>query len=431
MPKVKKPNKLKILIAWSLYDWACSAFPVVITTFIFATYFTTHVAINPIRGTYEWANATAIAGISIAFLSPILGAIADHSGWHKRWLFVMTWLCVIFTAMLWFVYPSSHYVSFSLTCFVLATISLEVGLVFYNSFLPHLAPQKYLGRISGWAWGLGYFGGIAALSIMLFGMIKHPPSWLNVAAAEQVRIAGPLVACWFAIFSLPFFLIVPESQVEHLPFHQAIRLGFKELFGTIKFLSNKPNLFFFLLAHLIYIDGLNTLFAFGGIYAAGTFHMNISGVILFGITMNVAAGIGAITLAWVDDFLGSKPTILLSLCGLFFFGICVLLVHSVTLFWLTGLSLSLFLGPVQSASRSLMARMTPADKTTELFGLYAFSGKITAFIGPWLLGWVTLYFDSQRAGISTILLFFATGGFLMYFVTEPKKPRLSKNLQTT
>ncbi len=417
-------KKLKILIAWGFYDWASSAFPIIITTFVFATYFTTHIAVNEITGTYQWGSATALAGILIACLGPIFGAIADHGGHHKRWLAVFTLITIICAALLWYAYPNVNYVEFSLICVVIGTIALEIGVIFYNAFLPHLAPQGYLGRISGWGWGWGYVGGVIALSTALFAFVKGQPAWLNITTAEQVRICGPLTALWFAVFSLPLFIVIPDTPATGLSMQQAIKLGLSELATTIKTLPKHKNLMLYLIAHILYADGLNTLFAFGGIYAAGTFGMNLSQVILFGITMNISAGLGAGLLAWVDDYLGSKPTILISLGCILIFGIPLLIVHNRYWFWAIALFLSLFLGPVQAASRSLMARLTPPKKSTEMFGLYAFSGKITAFTGPWVLSLATLYFNSQRAGMATILLFFVAGGLLMCFVKEKKYGKL-------
>lgn len=409
------------LAAWACYDWASSAFPIIITTFIFATYFTKQVAINEIVGTYQWANATALAGIVIAIFGPLFGAIADHSGHHKRWLMFFTFLCVIFTALLWFVYPNAGSITFALTCVILGTICLEIAIIFYNSFLPHLVPESYIGRMSGWAWGAGYIGGIFVLSIALFLFIQAEPTWLNTQTAEQIRICALLTAAWFAFFSLPLFIFIPDTSATHLTVYQAIKTGFQEIKTTIKTLPQHKNLTLYLIAHLIYVDGLNTLFAFGGIYAAGTFGMSLANVILFGITMNVSAGLGAILFAWVDDAIGSKPTILISLIFLTLLGIPLLFVHSSHLFWILALGLGLFIGPVQAASRSLMVRITPIEKTTEMFGLYALSGKITAFMGPWLLGLATFHFHTQRAGMGTILLFFLIGGILMLFIKENRE----------
>ena len=408
-----KSNKT-MLAAWCLYDWAAASFSIIVTTFIFATYFTTQVAENQILGTYQWANAASLAGLIIALSSPLFGAIADYGGHHKRWLLCFTLIAIAGASLLWFSYPSTDMVYYTLACVVLGTVGFEVALVFYNAYLPHLAPKKYLGRISGWGWGAGYLGGITALTIALLVFIRANPDWLNKQTAEQVRICGPFVGLWYALFSLPMFFIVSDITAKPHPLPQAVRAGWRELLSTIKKLPSEKNILTYLIAHMVYTDGLNTLFAFGGIYAAGTYGLSFEEVILFGITMNITAGIGAISLAWMDDLLGSKATIVTSLIFLTALGIPILFLHDKYVFWAFALMLCIFVGPVQSASRSLMVRLISAKSmSTEMFGLYALSGKITAFIGPWLLGLMTLYFHSQRVGMATVLVFFALGALML------------------
>lgn len=405
-------------MAWCLYDWAAAAFSIIVITFIFAPYFTTQIAANQIVGTYQWANAISLAGIVIALTSPLFGAIADHGGHHKRWLFFFTWICILSAALLWFSYPKINFVYFTLGCVAIGTIGLEVGLVFYNAFLSYLAPKDYLGRISGWGWGSGYLGGILSLSIALFVFVKTKVPWLDTQTAEQIRICGPFVALWFALFSVPLFFWVPDIPTTPNSLRDAVRIGWRELMSTIKKLPSEKNILLYLFSHMIYTDGLNTLFAFGGIYAAGTYGLSFEEVLLFGITMNITAGIGAILLGWMDDYLGSKETVLVSLIFLMIIGIPLLFLHSKYLFWAVALLLSIFVGPVQSASRSLMIRLIEGKPSAEMFGLYAFSGKITAFIGPWLLGFATLTFQSQRAGMATVLVFFAVGAILLLPVKD-------------
>lgn len=409
---MNKKNKIQLL-AWAMYDWACAPFWVIITTFIFSTYFISKIATSKIVGTYQWAFAAAISGILVAVLSPILGTIADLKGHHKRWLLFMTIGCVIFTALLWFSYPDSRFVFYALTIYVIAAVMMEIGSVFYNGYLPFLTPLKYIGRMSGWGWSLGYFGGILALIISLF-IIK-------MNDASSIRACALLVAGWIGFFSIPLFILVPETKGSDLHFNQAIKQGFRDLHHTLRLLPQEKNLLIFLIAHLIYVDGLNTLFAFGGVYATGSFGMSFQEVILFGITLNIAAGTGAFLLAWVDDFIGSKKTILISLICLIIFGLPILMVHSKIVFWCLALVLCFFVGSVQASSRSLMARLTPKDRATELFGLYAFSGRITAFIGPWVLGLATYYFESQRAGMSTIIVFYIIGFILMLKVRDDQR----------
>lgn len=417
---MKKTN-IPAIIAWCVYDWACASFSIIVITFIFSTYFTTHVAVNQIEGTYQWANATSISALIIAISSPVFGAIADRGGYHKRWLCVFTMLAVLSSSALWFAYPQHNAIYFTLACVVLGTVSYEIAQVFYNAFLPSLAPKNYLGRISGWGWGMGYLGGILALSIALFVFIKSNPSWLDPKTAAQVRICGPFVGLWYGLFALPLFFFVPNIITKTHSLPVAIKTGIKELFRTMKTLPCEKNILLYLIAHMVYTDGLNTLFAFGGIYAAGTYGLSFEEVLLLGITMNVTAGIGALVLGWMDDYFGSKNTVLLSLCCLTLLGIPLLILQKKYMFWGVALLLSLFVGPVQSASRTLMVHLLGSKQVSaEMFGLYALSGKITAFMGPWCLGAATLYFGSQRAGMATVLFFFIFGALLLCLVKEKR-----------
>jgi UMF1 family MFS transporter len=196
--------------------------------------------------------------------------------------------------------------------------------------------------------------------------------------------------------------------------------GLATLRKTLKRLPRHRNVLRFLIAKMIYVDGLNTLFAFGGIYAAGTFGMALDEVLLFGVILNVASGVGAFAFAWVDDRIGAKPTIIIALVALILFGGALLVISDKLWFYILGMGLGAFLGPTQAASRSLMARLAPRELMTEFFGLYALAGKATAFIGPALLGWVTYVADSQRIGMATILPFFAIGLWLLLGVREER-----------
>lgn len=409
------------LAAWCSFDWANSAFPTVITTFVFAAYFTEGVSADKIAGTTAWGYAISISAIFVAVLSPILGAIADRGGRRKPWLFVLTLLCVTASASLWWIQPVTSFAIIALVLVVIANTAFETGMVFYNAMLADIAPRNKLGRLSGWSWGLGYFGGLACLIVMLVGFIQADTPWfgLDKETAEHIRISGPLVAVWFSVFSLPLFLWVPDQPKTTTPALTAAKQGLQVLVATARRIGEYRNIVRFLIARMFFVDGLNTLFAFGGIYAAGTFGFTFQELILFGIGMNVAAGLGATGFAWADDRFGAKPVIMVAVTGLIVLSTAVLIVDGKALFWVFALPLGLFVGPTQSASRSLMARMAPADMRTEMFGLFALSGKATAFMGPALLGWVTVTMDSQRWGMATILVFFVVGLWLMRSVKEP------------
>ena len=410
-------------VAWCVYDWANSAFPAVILTFVFAAYFTRGVAADPIAGTRDWGTAISLSALAIAVASPVLGAIADRGGARKPWLAAFTVLCIVATLALWWVAPTPEHVVLALVLVGVGNFGFELGIVFYNAMLPEIVTPARLGRLSGWGWGLGYAGGLVCLVIVLFGFVQveAPPFGLDKAAAEHVRAVGPISALWMAVFALPLFFWVPDRPRTRGSLWHAAREGLGQLVATVRQMHKYRDATRFLIAHMIYTDGLNTLFAFGGVYAAGTFNMAVDEVIMFGIAMNLTAGLGAAGFAWVDDWWGAKRTILIALAALTVIGAAILLVDSKAWFWGLGLMLGSFFGPAQAASRSFMARLAPAEIRTEMFGLYALSGKATAFVGPALLGWIAAWAGSQRVGLATVLAFFVVGMWVLWPLREPGK----------
>jgi UMF1 family MFS transporter len=408
------------LFAWCTYDWANSAFPTVIVTFVFAAYFTKEVAPDEVTGTSQWSFAISLSMLACALLGPLLGAIADHGGRRKPWVLAFTAMMVASTALLWFATPKTEAVCCVLLCFAVANFAFETATIFYNSMLPAISPPGMIGRLSGWGWGLGYVGGLVCLGVALLLLIQpDPPLFgLDKATAEPVRATALLVAGWVALFSLPFFLLAPDRASGGIPPAQAVRRGLATLARTFRQLRRYRQISLYLLAHMIYTDGLNTLFSVGGIYAAVTFGMDFDELLLFGIMLNVTAGLGAFAFGWVDDWIGPKRTVLIALAGIGALGAAILLVQSKVAFWAFALPIGIFLGPAQSASRSLMARIAPPQVYAEMFGLYALAGKATAFIGPALFGWVTALSGSQRVGLSTILVFLLLGGLLLLPVRE-------------
>ena len=411
------------LVAWALYDWANSAFPTVVITFVFATYFSEGVVGDPERGQSLWGLAMALSGIAVAILAPLVGAVADRSGRRKPWLLFFTLLCLAAGAGLWFVEPDPAFLVLGLVLAGLANLGFEFGTVFYNAMLPDLAPPRLYGRLSGWAWGLGYAGGLACLALTLVLLIQPetPPFGLDKVAAEHVRAIGPLVALWYLAFAWPLFLFTPDRPAVRIGAGEALRAGLAQLWGTLKGLRQHGTILRFLLARLFYTDGLNTLFAFGGIYAAGSFGMNLEEILIFGILLNVTAGLGAVAFAWIDDRVGAKPTIMISLVALVILSSVILLVEGKLWFYVIGSAIGIFIGPAQSASRSLMAHLAPADQRTEMFGLFALTGKVTAFLGPALVALLTAVFDSQRIGMTAILLLFVVGLVVLWPLKAPAR----------
>ncbi len=416
------PASRRAVFAWCLYDWGNSAFPTVIGTFLFGAYFSQAVAPNPELGTALWGQATALSGLAVALVSPALGAIADQGGRRKPWLAALSALSIVATALLWFVTPEPSAVLLALLLYGTASFGFELAVVFYNAMLPDLARESHLGRVSGWGWGLGYFGGLACLALGLAVVQPDPPPFgLDKGAAEHVRFVAVIVALWFALFILPLFAFTPDRPRADLPLRRAVRNGLAALVATLKKLRRHRNVLRFLVAKMIYVDGLNTLFVFGGIYAAGSFGMGFDEILLFGVIVNVASGLGAFAFAWVDDWIGARRTIAIALVALILCSGGILLVEDKTWFYLLAGGIGAFLGPAQAASRSLMARLAPRELMTEFFGLYALAGKATAFVGPALVGWVTYAAGSQRVGMATILPFFVVGLWLLWGVREPAR----------
>lgn len=417
------PEPRRALLAWCFFDWANSPFPTIIVTFVFSAYYASAVAASPTAGTAEWAQAMAISGVVIAILSPVFGAIADQCGARKPWLACFSALCMVATALLWFVRPDPAYALLALILFSVANTGFEIGAVFYNAMLPDLADERRIGRWSGWGWGIGYAGGLVCLVVALVVFVQNDPPifGLDKTSAEPVRAIGPLVAVWLALFAAPIFFLAPDRARTGLSIRQAVGDGLRAIYMTARNMRRHGNIGRFMLARLFYTDGLNTLFAFGGIYAAGAFGMSVAEIIQFGIAMNLTAGLGAALFAWVDDRIGAKKTILIALIGMIGFGVPLLLAEEKLWFWILALGLGTFMGPAQAASRSLMARLAPKEASNEMFGLFALSGRITGFLGPALLAWATLHFESQRAGMATVMGFLLIGLVLLTLVREKRR----------
>jgi UMF1 family MFS transporter len=412
----------RALFAWCLYDWANSGFPTVITTYVFSAYFAKAVAPSELEGTSLWAYAMSVAGLAVAFGSPILGAVADQAGRRKPWIGAFTLLCIAASVALWWVVPGAGRMMFALATVALGYFAFEMANVFYNAMLPALAPPHLLGRISGWGWGLGYIGGLLCLALSLaVVMPETAPLGLDKAAFEPVRATAVLVALWFGIFALPFFFIVPDTPATGVKPMAAVRNGLGTLAATIRHLRQYRQVALYLFAHMIYTDGLNTLFAIGGIYVAITFGMDFDEILLFGIAMNVSAAAGAFAFGWVDDWIGPKRTILIALVSILGIGGGLVLATTKMQLWALAIPLGLFLGPAQSASRSLMARLAPPKMVAEFFGLFALSGKATAFLGPAVFGFVTDISQSQRLGMATILVFITLGALVLLPVRDPRR----------
>lgn len=409
----------KQIISWILYDFANSAFTTLIVTFIYATYFVKAIAPDEISGTALWSKGITISALCVAFLSPLLGAVADQAQLRKTFLMVSTLVCVSGSALL-FLFQEGQ-VWEALTVFIIANIAFELTNVFYNAFLPEITPKTSIGKISGFGWGTGYVGGLLAMAVAMVAFVQPDVPWFGFTrqAGENIRATNLLVAVWFALFSIPCFLFVRQNKERtRTPVGSSINAGFKELLITFKEIRKYREIVKLLIARLVYNDGLVTIFAFGGIYAAGTFGFTFDEIMIFGILINICAGIGAFIMGYVDDRIGGKKTIQISNIALALASLIAVLAPDKTWFWVASVLVGLFSGPNQSASRSLLGRFVPREKENQFFGFFAFSGKLTAFAGPLLLGLLTQIFNSQRAGVSIVVLFFIGGGLLLTLVDE-------------
>lgn len=387
------------LIAWSLYDWASSPVPTLHTTFIFSVFFAT--AVMPEGGTVAWAWMTSASALLIALAAPFLGRLADGRGATKRYLMMATLIGAVATAGLWFVRPDPSFAMLALALSALSILAMELSFVFYNAMLPVVAGLREYGRASGLAWGIGYVGAIIALVLVLvlFVLPDTPAFGIGTDEAAHIRVTMIFAALWLCLFAAPLFLFVkaPPAQPDPAPFGAQLR-------ASLAVAMRIPNMPRFLLARMLFADGLVTLFAFGGIYAATVFGFSQTKVLVFGIILNITAGFGAAIGGIADDRLGSVRVMRLCLLALAGLGIVAILASTEKLFWLAGAVLGIFIGPLQSSARAYVARRAPPDQRASLFGLMMFSGKATSFVGPFLYGLLVTATGSERAGMAVVIL---------------------------
>jgi MFS transporter, UMF1 family len=433
--------------SWAMFDWANQPFFTVVTTFIFAPYFTATVVGDSVLGQSYWGYTQAIAAVCIALLSPVFGSIADAGGPRKPWMAVFIALCVIGSCSLWWAMPGQQTdIIWVMAAIIIATVGVEFSLVFNNAMLPGLTSKGKMGRLSGNAWALGYIGGLLALFIVLLGFAlpDTPLFGLDKATHEHDRMTGPMSGIWFLIFVIPMFLFTPDNNRTGLGKVAAVRKGLSELKKTLTSLGNHRNMVFFLFARMIYNDGILAVIGFSGIYAAGIFGWTTTNLGVFGIVVVVFAIFGAFAGGWLDDRMGSKPTIVISVLGLSFATVGIVSISdgqvlfgvpaampveggglfaspAERVFMVFSVVMGFFFGPAQAASRTLIARLSPPGKAAEFFGLFALSGKATAFIAPALIGVVTQLTGQQRPGMVVIMILLLIGAGLMSFVKEPER----------
>lgn len=413
-------------MSWAFWDWGSAAFNAVILTFVFAVYLTDVVGADLPGGisANSWLGwSLGIAGFFVAILAPVTGQRADAGGRRKLSVGIWTALTVLSIAAMFFVQDSYQYLWLGLVLLGLGSIFFEFASVSYNSMLRQVSTPANIGRVSGFGWAMGYFGGIVLLLICYVGFIAPDVGWFGVTAADglNIRAVALLAALWFALFALPVLFKVPEDQ---RPLRHSRRVGliasYRVLFRDLRTLYREDrHTVYFLGASALFRDGLNAVFAFGAVLAVTVYEISSADVLIFGVAANVISAIGALTGGRLDDITGPKPVIMGSLIGMLISGGILFFLSGPTAFWVFGLILCLFVGPAQSSSRTFLARLAPQGREGQLFGLYATTGRAVSFLSPVLFGLFTYMFGADRAGIIGILLVLAAGLVALWPIKPP------------
>jgi len=398
---------MKKIFNFALYDFANSAFTTIIITFIFSTYFAKQIAPNPVLGQSYWGWTIGITGVVVAFIGPLLGTIADKKNYSEFFIKIFTIICISLTCLLWFSKPSEKYLIYTLFIVGLANIFYELSLIFYNSTLKKISDSNNLGKSSGFSFALGYIGGIIVLIICITIFIDNDslPFGLSKENSENVRATSILVAFWYLIFSMPFLFNLKKTNKNEIEKKINYTKNFKELVWD-KGLNNIGK---FLLARMLYADGLNAIIIMGGIFAVGVFSLEIKDLLVLSVLMNITAFIGAIVGGYANDRFSSKSVIIFSLIGLILSSSIILFLKSKIIFLFFASINGFFIGPVQSASRVFMTKSIDENNQASGFGLFALSGKLTSFIGPLLVSTITYISNSQKIGFSSAIALLLIG----------------------
>ncbi len=438
--------KRKSIFGWMMYDWASQPFHTLLITFIFAPYFANFVAPDPVTGQSQWGIAMGIGGVLIALMSPLLGIMADRSGPRKPWIFGFSLLYIIGTLMLWQAVPLAPNPWTILFWFVVGLVGVELTTSFTNAMLPDLGSKDEIGRISGSGWALGYVGGLVALILALAFMVADPVKGTTMVGLKPIfgldpvthggdRATGPLTAIWYVIFIIPLFIWTPDLG-RRLGVKASLGQAAVDLVATVKGLPKQPSFLSYLLSSMIYRDALNGLYTFGGIYAGGVLGWSITQIGIFGIIASAAGVLGAWLGGKADSSLGSKPVIVACIWVLIAVSAAIILTSKTSvlgmtvaegsklptiLFYICGAFIGAAGGALQAASRTMVVHQADPDRITEAFGLFALTGKATAFIAPFAIALATTATGSQRLGVSPVIALFLIGLVLLYWVkTKPE-----------
>jgi len=429
--------------SWALFDWANQPFFTVVTTFIFAPYFANVMVGDPVKGQAAWAFTQSTSGILIALMSPFLGAMADAGGRRKPYVFIFQLLLFVGCAALWWAYPNRPELAGPIAwAVVLATVGAEMSIVFNNAQLPNIVRPERMGWLSGFGWGLGYVGGLIALALVLAVQFTHGPD----PSHALERLTGPASALWLAVFVIPMFLFTPDqAKARRLSLLECAKQGGVTLVDTVRKLRHYGNALTYLIAFMLYNDGLAAIIAFGGVYASATFGWPTLTLGIFGIILTVFAIPGAFLGGKLDDLIGSKRTVQIAIAGVIVATIGIVGVTADRVlfvipadplqadrsmfgsaqekaFMAFALLLGFCMGPMQAASRTMIGRLAPPGMTGEFYGLFALSGRATAWMAPLAIDIVTTATRSNRWGIACVLVFLVLGFLLLWQVREERAP---------
>ncbi len=412
--------------AWALWDWGASAYSTIVVSFVFAPYLTDAVARDRPPGALSGATwlaiSTAIAGVLIALVAPVTGQRSDAVGRRKRSLAVWSALVVASTLGLFFVRDEYSYLWLGLVLLAAGSVFMEFAGVSYNAMLQQVSTPRTIGKISGLGWAAGYVGGILVL-LIAFVLFISPEVGLFGVTSEgglRYRVLALVTALWFTVWALPVLLVVPEippnPSIERVGFFASYRVLWRDVKSLF---AAEPHAVWFLIASALYRDGLAAVFTFGAVLAVSVYGLTAGGVVIFGVAANVVAAAGAFTGGFLEDRVGPKPIIIVSLAGLVVTATILLFAQGPTMFWIFGLVLCLWVGPAQASSRSYLARLAPAGREGQMFGLYATTGRAVSFLAPGLFAGFSGVFASDRMGIVGIALVLLAGAVALSRVQAP------------
>ena len=418
-------TKKRGTFAWALWDWAEQPYPTIMQTFIFPVYLAGAVAGADVQADAQLGVATAIAGVILALIAPVLGRRSDDTGRRKFWLMFNTYLLVGIMIASFFVRPAPEFFLIGLVLYGAGSVIQESALINYYAMLKSVTTEKNIGRVSGYAWGLGYAGGIVLLAISLAGFIMAEVPWFGVSTDDSIHIRAVFLfsAAWTLVFSIPLMIRVPEIAKNPNARKETILQSYQSIWAQLKSLrAQAPETLKFLISSAIYRDGLAGVFTFGAVLGSLAFGFTQTEIIIFGIAANIVSGIGAVIGGRLDDIFGSRSIIIASLVGLIISGSAVFFFYDygVITYWIGGLALCLFVGPAQASSRTFVSRFTPAGREGEVFGLYQFTGRAVSFMSGtfWALS-ITMansvlgVKDATIWGIWGLMLILIVGLFLL------------------